>query len=150
MYHAIVRRKARGIFESLGRGDWREASADIADDVVHVFPGDHPLGGERHSREAMEQWFQRLFRLFPEIEFEVKRVVAKGWPWDTLISVEWSDHGKAADGETYVNEGAHWIRLRWGKGVYVHAYLDTEILAAACRRMAAAGIEEAAAPPITS
>jgi ketosteroid isomerase-like protein len=150
VYHAIVRRRARGIFESLGRGDWEEASADVAADVTHVFPGDHPLGGERHSREAMQRWFQRLYRLYPELEFEVHRVVAKGWPWDTWVAVEWSDRGKAADGVPYVNHGAHWIRLRWGKGVYIHAYLDTEVVADSCRRMAAAGIEEAAAPPITS
>ncbi len=149
MYHAIVRRKARGIFESLGRADWETASADVADDVTHIFPGDHPLGGERHSREAMQRWFQRLFRLYPELEFEVHRVTAKGWPWDTWVAVEWSDRGKAADGVPYVNHGAHWIRLRWGKGVYVHAYLDTQVVADSCRRMAAAGIEEAAAPPIT-
>jgi ketosteroid isomerase-like protein len=148
MYHAIVRRKARGLFEHLSRGEWRETTADLADDVVHVFGGDHPLGGTRHSREAMERWFERLHRLYPELEFEVERVVAKGWPWDTLIAVEWTDRGTAADGVHYENQGAHWIRLRWGKGVYVHAYLDTEVIADSCRRMAAAGIEEAAAAPI--
>jgi hypothetical protein len=37
-----------------------------------------------------------------------------------------------------------------GKGTYVRAYLETERVADACRRMAAAGIEEAAAPPITA
>jgi ketosteroid isomerase-like protein len=149
MYHAIVRRKARGLFEHLGRGEWRATTGDLAEDVTHVFPGDHALGGERHSREAMERWFERLYRLFPELNFEVKRVVAKGWPWDTLVAIEWADWGKAADGEPYENEGAHWIRLRWGKGTYVHAYLETERVADACRRMAAAGIEEAAAAPIT-
>ena len=149
MYHAIVRRKARGLFESLSRGAWRETTADVADDVVHVFPGNHPLGGERHSREAMERWFERLFRLYPDLNFEVNRVVAKGWPWDTSVAVEWVDSGHAADGEPYSNQGAHWIRLRWGTAVYVHGYLDTETIAADCRRMAAAGIDEAAAPPIT-
>jgi len=83
---------------------------------------------------------ERLHRLFPDLNFEVKRVVAKGWPWNTLVAIEWTDHGSAADGEPYENEGAHWIRLRWGKGTYVHAYLETERLADACRRMAAAGI----------
>ena len=150
MYHAIVRRRARGIFERLSRGEWRETTADIADDVVHVFPGEHALGGERHSRDAMERWFERLYRLFPDLNFEVKRVVAQGWPWDTLVAGEWRDWVNAADGVPYENEGAHWIRLRWGKGTYVHAYLETERVADACRRMAAAGIEEAAAPPITA
>jgi ketosteroid isomerase-like protein len=149
MYHAIVRRRTRGIFEQLGRGEWRGMTGDLADGFTHVFPGNHALGGERHSREAMERWFERLHRLFPDLNFEVKRVVAKGWPWDTMVAVEWRDHGRAADGEPYENEGAHWIRLRWGKGTYVHAYLETERVADACRRMAAAGIEEAAAPPIT-
>lgn len=149
MYHAIVRRKARGLFADLSAGEWQKTTRDIADHVHHVFPGEHALGGERHSRAAMERWFERLYRLYPELHFEVHRVVAKGWPWDTTIAVEWSDSGTCADGEPYRNTGAHFIRLRWGKGVYVHAYLDTAVIEASCRRMAAAGIEEAAAAPIT-
>jgi ketosteroid isomerase-like protein len=149
MYKTIARRRARGVFEALSRGAYRETLKDIAEEVHHVFPGDHPLGGERHSRAAMERWFERLYRLFPEIEFEVKKVSVSGPPWDLRIAVEWADRGKAADGIPYENEGAHWIRIRRGKGTYVHAYLDTQKVADACERMAAAGIEEAAAPPIT-
>ncbi len=149
MYHAIVRRRARASFARLGNGDWRSTAASIAADVHHSFPGEHPLGGERHSREAMGRWFGRLFRLFPEIEFELHRVIAKGWPWNTTVAVEWDDRGTAADGVPYRNSGSHFMRLRWGRAVYVHAYLDTEVLAESCRRMARAGIAEAAAPPIT-
>lgn len=149
MYHAIVRRQGRKVFENLSRGDWRATTGDLSDDVHHIFPGDHPLGGERHSREALERWFERLFRLYPRIEFEVHNIVAKGWPWDTWMCVQWTDRGETASGEPYVNHGAHWIRLRWGKGTYVHAYLDTAVVEESCRRMAAAGIEEAAAPPIS-
>jgi ketosteroid isomerase-like protein len=149
VYKAIARRRIRSVFDAISRGDIEAATRDLADDVHHVFPGDHPLGGERHSREAMQRWFQRLFVLFPEIEFEVDRIAVRGWPWDMQIAVQWSDHGEAADGEPYENEGAHWIRIRRGKGVYVHAYLDTKRVNDACDRMAAAGIEEAAAPPIT-
>ena len=123
--------------------------ADVAPDVHHVFPGDNAIGGERHSREAMERWFERLYRLIPEIEFEVKKVAVRGWPWDMIVAVEWSDRGKAADGVPYENEGAHWIRLRRGKATYIHAYLDTEAVTAVCDRLAAAGVEEAAAAPIT-
>jgi ketosteroid isomerase-like protein len=150
MYHAIVRHRIRGAFDRLSQGEWEASLGDISPDVHHVFPGDHPLGGERHSREAMELWFARLFRLFPDIRFEVHDVIAKGWPWNTRVTVQWSDAGTTADGEHYVNHGTHWFRLRWGKGVDVRAYLDTAVVEETCRRMAAAGIEEAAAEPITS
>jgi ketosteroid isomerase-like protein len=149
MYKAIARRRARGVFESLSRGEWRDSLRDVADDVHHVFPGDNAFGGERHSKEAMERWFERLYRLIPELEFEVKRIAVQGLPWDMLVAVEWADRGRAADGEPYENEGAHWIRLRRGKAVYIHAYLDTEKVTAIADRLAAAGFDEAAAAPIT-
>lgn len=149
MYKAIARRKVRGLFDSLSRGDWEAALSDVAPDVHHVFPGNSAIGGERHSRQAMERWFERLYRLIPEIEFEVKKIAVRGWPWDMTVAVEWSDRGKAADGVPYRNEGAHWIRLRRGKATYIHAYLDTEKVTEICRRMAASGVEEAAAPPIS-
>jgi ketosteroid isomerase-like protein len=149
VYKTIAKRRANGIFKALSKGEYEATMKDIAEDVHHVFPGDHPLGGERHSREAMRRWFERLYRLFPEIEFEVRKVSVSGPPWDLRIAVEWTDKGKAADGVPYGNEGAHWIRIQGGKGTYVHAYLDTQKVAGACQRMAAAGIEEAAAAPIT-
>jgi ketosteroid isomerase-like protein len=150
MYKAIAKRRVRGLFEALGRGDWQTAIEDVADDVHHVFPGDNPLGGERHSKEAMGRWFERVYRLLPELRFEVHEVAVKGPPWDMKVAVEWTDHGRAADGVAYDNDGAHWIRLRRGKATYIHAYLETERVSETCRRRAAAGIDEAAAEPITS
>jgi ketosteroid isomerase-like protein len=148
IYRAVVKRKARGIFAALGAGEWERTTGDLAADVHHTFPGDNALGGERHSRAAMEAWFERLYRLIPELTFEVHEVAVRGWPWDTAVAVQWTDRGVGADGTAYVNEGAHWIRLRWGKGVEVHAYLDTEKVTRLLEGMAAAGVEEASAPPI--
>ena len=150
MYKTIARRKVEAIFEGLGRGDWKAGIADVADDVHHVFPGDNAIGGERHSKEAMGRWFERVYRLIPELRFEVRNVAVKGWPWDMMVAVEWTDHGRAADGVPYSNEGAHWIRLRRGKATYIHAFLDSDKVTQMCQRMAASGIEEAAAEPITS
>lgn len=148
IYRAIVKRKARGVFAALSRGDWKATTADLADDVHHVFPGANALGGERHSREAFEHWFERLYRLIPEIEFEVHDIAVRGWPWDTAVAIEWTDRGRGADGSPYENHGAHWIHLRWGKGTAVHAYLDTENLTRLLERVAASGVEEARAAPI--
>ncbi len=149
LYRAVVRRKARGVFSSLSKGDWRPTMRDMSEDVHHFFPSGGALGGERHSREAFERWFERLYRLIPEIEFEVHDVAVRGWPWDTAVAIEWTDRGRAADGAPYENEGAHWIRLRWGRATEVHAYLDTETLNAVMERLAEAGIEEASMPPVT-
>lgn len=148
IYRAVVKRRARRIFADLSSGQWQATTVGLADDVHHVFPGDNALGGERHSREAMERWFERLYRLIPEISFEVHDVAVRGWPWDTAVAVEWSDSGRGADGSAYANEGAHWIRLRWGRAISVHAHLDTEKVTRLLSTMAAAGIDEAAAPPV--
>ncbi len=149
IYRTIVKRRARGIFANLSRGDWRATTRDLADDVHHVFPGANALGGERHSREAMERWFERLYRLIPEIEFEVHDVAVRGWPWDTAIAIEWTDRGRGADGTPYENGGAHWIRLRWGKAVSIHAYLDTEKVTELLASIAASGVDEAMAAPVS-
>jgi ketosteroid isomerase-like protein len=148
MYHAIVRRRTARVFDRLSRGEWDAIVADLAPDVHHVFPGDHPLGGERHHRDAVLRWFERLGRLFPGHEFAVHRVVARGGPWSTWVAVRWSAVLTPAEGPAYTNHGAHWIHLRWGRCDAFHAYLDTQRIAAACQEMAAAGIEEAAAAPV--
>jgi ketosteroid isomerase-like protein len=150
MYHALVRHRARRVFERLNARDAQSILADMTPDVRHVFPGDHTLGGERHSREAVARWFNRLFRLFPSPEFEVRRVVSRGWPWSTWVVIQWVEERiSPLVGEPYRQEGTHWLHIRWGKVTYIHAYLDTELVAAACRHMADQGIEEAAASPIT-
>ncbi len=77
-------------------------------------------------------------------------MVASGWPWNTVVAVEWRATATLGDGTPYSNVGAHIIRIRWGRAVYIHAYEDSQRVADACRRLAQAGVEEAAAEPITS
>jgi len=144
----IARRRVAATFERLSRGQWDAIVADLAPGVHHVFPGDHPLGGERHTREGVLRWFERLGRLYPGHEFEVHRVSASGRPWDMWVAVQWTAHLRPRVGDPYDNDGAHWIRVRRGKVVYFHVYLDTQLIADACRRMAAAGVVEAAASPV--
>ena len=148
MYHWIVRRRTVETFAQLSRGEWEAATAGLADDVWHVFPGRHPLGGERHTRAGVARWFERLDHLFPGHTFRVHRVASRGWPWDTWVAVQWSAELRPAVGEPYENHGSHWIRIRWGKVRSFHAYLDTQLIAEACEEMARAGVAEADAPPI--
>jgi ketosteroid isomerase-like protein len=114
MYHWLVRRLVRRTFESLSRGDYESVLKGVSPSVIHTFSGTHALGGTRHSVEAMHRWFQRLYRLCPKLNFEIKNIAVSGWPWDTTVAVEWVDRAMPADGSPYVNEGVHIIKLRWG------------------------------------
>lgn len=148
MYHYIVKKIASASFEALNKGDYEKVLKGISPDITHTFSGNHPLGGTRHSVEAMRKWFKRLFVISPELHFTIKNIAVSGMPWNTVIAVEWIDRAKPADGSDYVNEGVHIIKMKWGKVFYLHAYLDTQLAAALCERLAKQGLAEASAAPI--
>lgn len=148
LYHAIVRRLLRNVFAQLSAGNYEYILGQMAPQFEHIFSGTHPLGGTRHTVGAMRSWFERLYRLSPNLQFETRAMAVSGPPWDTRATVEWIDRATLADGQPYINRGVHFVRLRWGKVVSLHAYLDTQTYADACRRMAENGIDEAAAAPI--
>ncbi len=52
------------------------------------------------------------------------------------------------DGEPYQNQFAHFLTLRWGKVVDDLIVEDTQRWAAACVRLAAAGMTDASAAPM--
>jgi ketosteroid isomerase-like protein len=48
----LVRRRIRGIFDALSRGDYSLALDRLAEDVHHVFAGDHALGANACRKMA--------------------------------------------------------------------------------------------------
>ena len=149
MHRRLVDRRVRGVFAAIGRHDYAAVLAGLAADVHHRFAGDHPLGGERHDRDAVALWFARLGRLFPGLDFDVRSVTVSGLPWRLTVTVEWLAQVTPAAGPRYTNAGAHVLRLRRGQVVCLHAYEDSQAVAAACALMHEAGMAEAAAAPIT-
>jgi ketosteroid isomerase-like protein len=81
--------------------------------------------------------------------FTVHRVLVCGPPWDIWAAAEWDARVQTAVGDGYVNEGSHVIRLRFGRVAYLRAYEDSQAVANACAHMAALGVSEAAADPIS-
>ena len=148
MYHRIVKNIVLQNFARLSGGDYESMLKGMSPSIIHTFSGQHALGGTRHSVAAMRDWFARLFRLFPGLNFEIRSIAVSGWPWLTTIAVEWTDRATPVDGSSYVNEGMHLIRMRWGKVVYLRAYLDTAVITATLEGLATHGISEALAPPI--
>src|SRR5215213_127973 len=143
-----VERNVRATFRRVGQRDYETLLEQTAPSMLHVFPGDHALGGTRHTRDSLRRWFARLFVLFTELRFEIKEVAVLCWPWDATVMVQWENRGWACDGQLYANQGAHVLRLRWGRMIYLHEYLDSQRVAAVCRRLARQGVSEAAAEPV--
>jgi ketosteroid isomerase-like protein len=149
MYRAIVARRVRRAWEHLGRGDYEYVLEQFARTFTHRFAGDHALGGERSSRDAQRAWFERLFRLLPGVEFRIEDVLVRGWPWRTravaLVGVR-----TTVAGRPYENAVAQTIDMRWGRITRIDNLEDTQKLDAALERLAAAGLDEARAKPITN
>jgi ketosteroid isomerase-like protein len=150
MYHWIVRQKVRRSFRQLSAGDCDTVLRQFAADAVLSFSGRHSLSGEHRGAATVRQWFERLYRIFPGIRFEVLDVLSTGWPWNTVAATHFSVHVKRRDGQLYHNQGMQYLRLRWGKVVEDRIYEDTQKLAAELQQMAQQGVSEALCAPLAS
>ena len=151
MYHAVVKRIARKNFTRVNAKDFHAILKDCVPDVHHRFGGYHALGGERHDREALSQWFARLGRLGKHLTLSVDDVWVRGLPHNTTIIIRWSATDNIPDdGAPYRNRGVHVVKMRWGKIMDIDAHEDSQAVSEGLARQAALGIAEATAPPIVS
>jgi ketosteroid isomerase-like protein len=142
MYHFIVKRQVRRGFRYLSAGDYEAVLRQFASNVHFTFAGNHALSGDRDSVEAVRQWFQRLYRFFPGLRFEIHDVIVNGWPWNTVVATRFSIQASLRDGRLYRNAGMQYARLRWGCVVEDHIYEDTQTLALELQQIARQGISE--------
>ena len=150
LYQAIVKRKIRQSFEDVNNHRWDELMRSIAPDVHHRFGGVHAIGGERHDRETLRRWFERLARVLPNLRLEIKEIWVEGWPWHTMVFVQWDGTATLLNGGGYSQHAIHVITLRWGKIAALDVFEDSQEVARALVAQAAAGLDEALAQPILS
>lgn len=146
-YKIILRKKIVDGFAEFSKGNYKPLLALYADDVHQKFEGNHALGGERYSKDKVEQWFQRFVRLIPS-KFTITDVIVQGMPWNTVAIVEFQDAVAAEGVEPYVNNGIMNAKIKWGKAKDVHIYVDTQKIIHALNTLKNNGIEEAGAAPI--
>ena len=89
LYSYIVEKEIRKTFDHVNNHRWDEAVKAVAPHVHHRVSGAHALGGERHDKEALRRWFERLGRVLPTLHITVNNIWVKGWPWHTTVFVEW-------------------------------------------------------------
>ena len=149
MYHAIVRRQVRDLFDHVNRGDAGPVLRLLARRFEHRFLGeDHALGGSRSTLPATRDWYARLYRLLPDISFDVQRITVSGMPWNTIIVADWTETNSGTDGVRTYNSGVHVVHLQWGRMTRLIICPDTVGLKATLERLAASGNAEARARPI--
>ncbi len=148
MYHTIVRSKLINNFHHLNNGDYPRIVKQFSASPQHIVAGESALGGERHTREGVGQWYERLFRIFPQLQFTVTDIAIRGLPWNTAITVHFVVNTTLKNGQAYQNTIEQTIRLKWGKIVFMQIDEDTQKLTNALQIQASAGISDASAPPI--
>jgi ketosteroid isomerase-like protein len=148
MYHAIVRRRIRGLFDAVNNGDAEPVLRAFAPRFEHAFLGDHALGGSRQTLPATRRWYERLYRLLPDIHFDLRSIAVSGGPWNTIVVVDWDETNSGTDNVRTTNRGIHVVQLRWGRATRLIICPDTIGLKATLDRLNAAGTPEALAAPI--
>ena len=149
MIRYFTERKLRAIFAAVSQGDFWPMVDALGSRFTYRFEGDSPIGGVRTSRESMQLWWERMYRLFPGFSIEVRDVAVAGWPWDLRIHTRLEFLMPMEEGGAYRNDVMQYMRMRWGRVVEVHTLEDTQRCVRLLAWMANRGVAEASAPPIT-
>jgi ketosteroid isomerase-like protein len=150
LYSSIVKKRIRQAFDHVNNRRWDDLMKSIAPKVHHRFGGAHAIGGERHDSQALRRWFERLARVLPNLHLEINNIWVTGWPWHTMVFVQWDGTATLLNGGGYSQHAIHVITLRWGKIHALDVFEDSQEVARALAAQAAAGLEEAVAEPIAS
>jgi ketosteroid isomerase-like protein len=152
IYRAIVRAKVMRLFAKANAGNWNAIVDNLAPTFRYRFVGETPLGGTRTTHDAMRLWFQRLYRLFPGAQFQVRNIVVEGMPWRTTIMTYVEIHGTSPNASgtaaPYQNEFMQRMTLRWGRITDVVTLEDTQRFVNALPALASSGFADAVLPPI--
>ena len=105
MYHAIVRRRLKQLFDAINRGDAEPVLRQFAGRFEHSFLGDTALGGSRRTLAATRRWYERLYRLLPDIRFDLDKIAVSGGPWNTIAVIEWVETNSGTDNVRTSNRG---------------------------------------------
>ncbi|MFI1396009.1 nuclear transport factor 2 family protein [Streptomyces sp. NPDC020681] len=149
MYHRIVATKIRRTFADMSAGKPQSLASAMAPTFTYRFYGDHALSGERHTLDALRRWAERGARLIPDPRFRVDEVIVTGPPWATRVATRVSVSAELPGGSRYENVFMQFMHLRWAKITEVRTLEDTAVLERALDTVAASGVAEAHAAPIS-
>ena len=98
-------------FESLNCRNLEQMGNLLKDDAEFYFPKTQPLLG----KERILKFFNILFRQYPELTFQIQRVIVQG----NLIAIHWKNNGHNRNKESYENEGVTLLEMENDKIRYM-------------------------------
>ncbi len=104
MYANIVAGNVRSSWRQLNQRNHSGLIAQFSPNFRYEFFGIHALGGVRRSKKAMEEFFTRVFNIFPNAQFEVSNILVKGMPWDTTVVALVKINAMLENGQPYQNQ----------------------------------------------
>ncbi len=147
MFASIVKKQVRQGFAQISSGNFNSILNQMAADVHFSFAGEHAIGGEFHQKTTVKAWFERIHRLFPNLQITPKQIMVSGFPWDFCAITQFHIQATLSDGYAYQNDGVQILRIRFGKIIEDHLIEDTLILVEVLNHLAQLGIEEALFTP---
>jgi ketosteroid isomerase-like protein len=93
----------RDFFRAVNERDLDRMGDRLDSEAEFLFPKTQPLAG----KDRILRFFKILFRRFPELAFNVKRVILQ----DRQAAVHWTNRGVGRDRVPYENEGV--TLLEW-------------------------------------
>jgi ketosteroid isomerase-like protein len=150
MYQLIAKQKIRQGFQDISHANFDPLLKQFAPDSHFTFAGNHALAGEFHNREAVQEWFNRVHRLFPKLQLVADHIYVSGPPWDMVVTSRWTVSDTLSDGHMYRNHGVQIVRIKMGMVVEDHLIEDNQILVATLDHLAKLGVAEAANGPLAA
>jgi len=122
----IAKRKLNSAFDALNNRDVDKFLANWADEATFIFPGYVSVGGEFKGKPAIRDWFGRMIKQCPKINFMARHVCIQNifdMTGTNHVAVEWDVELTNKDGIQVKNSGVTRIDLKMGKAVLVKDYI---------------------------
>jgi ketosteroid isomerase-like protein len=115
----LLKQAVTTFFDLFNSRDMDQMAKLLDEDAELYFPKTRPLIG----KDRILKFLNILFRQYPELNFEVQRVICEG----NRAAVHWTNKGRSRKNEPYQNEGATVLEMVDDKITFISDFFkDTE------------------------
>ena len=110
----------RRAFDAFNRRDLDAFLAGWTEDGVYHYPGNLSVSGEKRGKQAIREFFEMMFRKFPEMKITIENIYMKdifAFGPSNSVAVEFHWEGTRDDGRNFDNKYVLLLHLKGGKVV---------------------------------